>query len=134
MTADESRVAGWYHSPMTMGPEPKPIRTGCTLYTLCVTYGILATYKLFARAYGGKSDSALDHRNKNTNNTQKWVNLYDIMLDPFKGAGRCVAMDSAYMGDIMAQIGRFEWGMNMVGTAQADRSGAGPITTERKKT
>ena len=133
MTADESRIAGWYHSPMTMGPEPKPIRTGCTLHTLCVTYGILATYKLFARAYGGKTDSALDHRNINTHNTQKWVNLYDIMLDPFKGAGRCVTMDSAYMGDIMAQIGRFEWGVNMVGTAQANRSGAGEMINEKKK-
>ncbi|KAL7540064.1 hypothetical protein ACHAXR_010797 [Thalassiosira sp. AJA248-18] len=100
MTADESPIAGWYHSPMTMGPEPKPIRTvGCTLHTLCVTYGTLAMYKLFARAYSSKTDSALDHRNKNTNNTQKWVNLYDIMPDPFKGAGRCVTMDSAYMGD-----------------------------------
>ena len=26
MTADKSRVAGWYHSPMTVGPEPKPIQ------------------------------------------------------------------------------------------------------------
>ena len=55
------------------------------------------------------------------------------MLDPFKGAGRCVTMDSAYMGDIMAQIGRLEWNMNMVGTAQADRSGARPIINEKKK-
>ena len=61
MTADESRVAGWYHSPITMGPEPKPICTRCTLHTLYVTYGILATYKLFAQVYGGKMDSALDH-------------------------------------------------------------------------
>ena len=52
VTADESRVAGWYHSPMTMGPEPKPIRTGATLHTLCVTKGALRTYKLFVRAYG----------------------------------------------------------------------------------
>jgi hypothetical protein len=25
ITTDESRVAGWYHSVMTIGPEPKPI-------------------------------------------------------------------------------------------------------------
>jgi len=37
LTADESRVAGWFHSSMTIGPEPKPIRTGATLHTLCVT-------------------------------------------------------------------------------------------------
>jgi hypothetical protein len=27
ITTDESRVAGWYHSVMTFGPDPKPIRT-----------------------------------------------------------------------------------------------------------
>ena len=37
ITADESRVAGWYHSAMTIKPEPKPIRTGATLHTLCIT-------------------------------------------------------------------------------------------------
>ena len=79
---------------------------GCTLHTLCITYGPLASYKVFARAYGGKSDCALSHINNNTLNTQKWVNLYDLMLGPFKGAGRCVTLNSAYMGDIMAQVGR----------------------------
>jgi hypothetical protein len=33
---------------MTIGPEPKPIRTGATLHTICVTDGPLSTYKLFA--------------------------------------------------------------------------------------
>ena len=28
VTANESRLAGWYHSPCTIGPDPKPIRTG----------------------------------------------------------------------------------------------------------
>ena len=52
MTADESRVAGWYHSPMTVGPEPKPIRTGATLHSLCITHGPLRAFKLFVRVYG----------------------------------------------------------------------------------
>ena len=47
VTADKYRADGWYHSPMTLGPEPKPIRTGATLHSLCVSYGDLATYKLF---------------------------------------------------------------------------------------
>ena len=47
VTADESRVAGWYHYGMTVGPEPKPIMTGATMHTLCVTHGPLSTYKLF---------------------------------------------------------------------------------------
>jgi hypothetical protein len=33
-------------------------------------------------------------------------------------------MDSAYMGDTMGQIGREEWKINMVGTAQTNRTGA----------
>jgi len=37
ITADESQVAGWYHSAMTIGHEPKPIRTGATLHMLCIT-------------------------------------------------------------------------------------------------
>jgi hypothetical protein len=82
---------------MTLGPEPKPIRTGATLHSLCVSYGDLATYKLFVRVYGGKSDGDLDHINDNTFTTQKWVNLYGMMLEPFKGKGRFVTMDSAYM-------------------------------------
>ena len=70
-TADKSQIDGWYRLPMTVGPEPKPIRTGCTLHSLCVTYGDLATYKLFVRAYGGKTDGDLDHINDNTATTQK---------------------------------------------------------------
>ena len=105
LTADESRVAGCYHSTMTVGPEPKPIRKGATLHSLCVTHGPLKTSKLFVQAYGGASDMDLDVVHENVQNTQKWVQLYNIMLDKFKGEGRCVTMDSAYMGDIMAQIG-----------------------------
>jgi hypothetical protein len=52
------------------------------------------------------------------------VKLYAIMLETFKGEGRCVTMDSAYMGDIMAQIGRHEWKFNMVGTTSENRTGA----------
>jgi hypothetical protein len=124
LTADESRVAGWLHSVMTIGPEPKPIRTGATLHSLCVTRGPMATYKLFVRAFGGKTDSDLAGRHLNCGTTQKWVNLYNIMLHPFKGRGHNVTMDSAYMGDIMAQIGRYEWMINMVGTTQSNRTGA----------
>ena len=32
-------------------------------------------------------------------------------------------MDSAYMSDIMTQIGRYEWRMNMAGTAQVNWTG-----------
>jgi hypothetical protein len=36
-------------------------------------------------------------------------------------------MDSTYMSDAMCQVGRKEWKINMGGTCQTDRSGAGPL-------
>ena len=59
VTFDESRVAGWYNSAMTIGPEPKPIRTDATIHSLCVSKGDLAGYKLHARTYGGASNESL---------------------------------------------------------------------------
>jgi hypothetical protein len=112
---------------MTIGPEPKPIRTGATLHTVCVTDGDLSTYKLFARTYGGKKDEDIDVHNEHTATKLKMVSLYDFMLDPFKHKGHCVVMDSAYMSDAMGQVGREEWKINMVGTCQTDRCGAGPL-------
>jgi hypothetical protein len=94
------------------------------MHTVCVTDGLLATYKLHAHTFGGKTDEDLQSCHVNVATTQKWVNLQSILLDDFKGKGHCVTMDSAYMGDIMAQIGREEWMMNMVGTAQSNRTGA----------
>jgi hypothetical protein len=55
------------------------------------------------------------------------VSLYDFMLDPFKHNGHCVVMDYAYMNDAMCQVGREVWKINMVGTCQTDRCGAGPM-------
>ncbi|MGK3740675.1 MAG: hypothetical protein ACI8RD_006652 [Bacillariaceae sp.] len=55
------------------------------------------------------------------------VSLYDFMLAPFKYNGHCVVMDSAYMGNVMCQVGREEWFINMVGTFQLSRSGAGAL-------
>ena len=40
-----------------------------------------------------------------------------------------MTMDSAYMCDIMAQIGRFEWKINMVGMSQVNQTGADAIAT-----
>jgi hypothetical protein len=66
ITSHESRVAGWYHSVMTIGPEPKPIQNGATLHTICVTDGPLSTYKLFASAYGGKGNEDTNVHNPHT--------------------------------------------------------------------
>jgi hypothetical protein len=133
ITADESRVAGWYRSAITCGPEPKPIRTGATIHSVCVTHGPLRTYKLHCRVYGGKHNDGLNKRHRNTANTQKWVNLYNEMLHDFKGFGVCCTLDSAYMGDILGQIAREEWAMNLVGTCQTDRSGGGAASQGDKK-
>ena len=44
------------------------------------------------------------------------------MLEPLKGAGRMMTMDSSYMGGIMALVGHYEWKMNMVSTANENRT------------
>jgi hypothetical protein len=76
ITTDESRVAGWYHSVMTIGPEPKSIRTGATLHTVCITNGpLISTYKLFARVYGGKGDDDINIHNEHTATKLKMVSL-----------------------------------------------------------
>ena len=74
--------------------------------------------------YGGKFDEDLNKAHVNTAGTQKFVNLFDDLLAAFRHKGHCVTMDSAYMGDIMAQIMRKIWGINALGTAQANRVGA----------
>ena len=66
ITMDESRLKGWYKSCMTIGPEPKPIRTGATLHTVCVSQGPLASYLLCARAYGGSTDEDLNKKHEYT--------------------------------------------------------------------
>jgi len=54
ITFDESRVAGWYKSSITIGPEPKPIGTDAPLQLMCVTFGPLSTYKLHSWVYGSQ--------------------------------------------------------------------------------
>ena len=70
ITFDESRVAGWYKSSITIGPEPKPIRTGATLHSMCFTFGPLSTYKLHVRAYGGREDEETNKKTKNVEQTK----------------------------------------------------------------
>jgi hypothetical protein len=77
--------------------------------------------------YGGKGDEDINVHNEHTATKLKMVSLYDLMLDPFKDVGHCVVMDSAYMGDAMCQVGRAEWGINMVGTVQSSRTGGGQL-------
>ena len=104
ITADKNRVIAWYKSGITIGPEPKPIRTGAIIYSMCITLGPLATYKLHCRVYGSKHNEGLNHKHYNTTNIQKWINLYNKMLEEFKNIGMCIMVDSAYMGDIIGQI------------------------------
>lgn len=55
--------------------------------------------------YGGAKDNGLDGIHDNTLNLQKLINLYSLILAPFKGKSRWVTMNSAYnMSDNMAQI------------------------------
>jgi hypothetical protein len=131
MTHD-GRIAGWYKSEITCRPEPKPIRTGATLHSMAMSFSPLTGYKLHARTFVRKNDSDLGMVHKNCASIQKWINLISLMLKDYKGQGRYMTMDSAYMGDIMAQVGREVWGMNMVGTVQCNRSGADTTETTKK--
>jgi hypothetical protein len=81
VTFNESRVARWYNSAMTIGPEPKTIRTGATIHSLCVSKGDLAGYKLHARTYGGESDESLCVKRNDTVTTQNFVTLLDNFLN-----------------------------------------------------
>ena len=62
ITFNESRIAGWYHSVITIGTEPKPIRTGATVHSMCITFGPLKTFMLRVRTYGGKTDQDLSKK------------------------------------------------------------------------
>ena len=44
ITFDECRVAGWYTFLIITGPDQKPIRTGATLHSRCVTFGSLLLF------------------------------------------------------------------------------------------
>ena len=65
----------------------------------------LATYKLHCQTFGVKMDDGWGPLILfSTVMTQKCVNLMSVLLDDCKGHGHCITMDSAYMGDIMAQM------------------------------
>ena len=66
---------------------------------------------------------------KNCSTIQKWINLMSIMIDEYKGNGHYITIDSAYMVDIMTQIGSEVWGMNMVGMVQTNQSVADTAET-----
>jgi hypothetical protein len=118
---------------MTIGPKPKPLRTGGTLHTVCITNGRFNTYKLFARVYGGKGDEDINVHNEHTAIKLKMVSLYDLMLDPFKGVGHCVIMDSASMGDAMCQqVGRAKWGINRIQAISVIRGARYGVFTNKK--
>jgi hypothetical protein len=67
----ECRTPGWYHGPITQGPEPKPVCTGATTHTVCVMDSSLATYKLHARTFGVNTDKNLQSRCINVTMIQK---------------------------------------------------------------
>lgn len=130
ITADESRIAGWCESSTTIGPEPKPVRTGATLHTLCISKGSLQSCELCAWTHGGKSDAELrDPACESKMN----ICLCSKMLHRREGNGHCVCMDSACVSDGMALMGRKEWKINMVGACQTNGTGAGELAKPNVK-
>ena len=89
-------------------------------------------YKLFVRECRSRSDKDLETKHQNTLILQKWVNVYNFLLDKYKGEGHAVKKDSAYVGAIMAAlIGLHECKISKVGTAQENIADIG--TLEEKK-
>ena len=53
----------------------------------------------------------------------KTLNLFDWILDPFKGRNMYVVCDLVYMGDSLAECGCVEWKTNVIGTCQNNCTG-----------
>ena len=50
------------------------------------------------------------------------------------GHGHIATMESAYMGELAAQVGQEVWKLNMVGTSRVNRTGAGvEVKAQQKK-
>ena len=62
---------GWYHSPITQGPDPKPICTGATIHLLVIMHSNLVLYKAHICEFGGATDGDVGKANDNTVTTQK---------------------------------------------------------------
>ena len=127
ITFDESRVAGWYKYSITICPEPKPIRTGATLHSICVTFGPLSTYNLHVRVYDGREDEEMNKKTKNVkgNSKQKFINLLETFGADFMGRGHIATMNLGYIGELAAHVGQKVWKVNMVGTSEVNRTGTG---------
>ena len=91
---------------------------------MLLTFHILLKFQLHCRVHGGSTDTSLSKVHANTATMQKCIMIYDEMLGAFKSAGHCVTMDSAYMGNIMAQVDYKVWQVNMVGTTQSNWTSA----------
>jgi len=122
-TYDETRCSGAYPGPIVIGPEPKPIRTGATIHSMCVTKGPLKSYMLHIRVYGGKTDSDIKKINPHVGSQQVFINLLEVFLEYYMGRGCTCTMDSAYMGELLAQVATKAWKMNVVGTTTSNRCG-----------
>ena len=97
---DKSQVAGWYPGGLTKEPEPKPIRTGVTLHSMCVIKG----YMLHVRTYGGKNDKDIKKNSWGSLSIYKYLTL-----------------DSVYTGELLAQVVDKAWKMNVIVTTQWNR-------------
>ena len=73
--------------------------------------------------YSGQGDTELKVIHENTSSTLIWINLFNWLLEPFKGKGHSVVCDSAYMSDTLGMIGTVERGTNILGTCQTNCTG-----------
>lgn len=64
---------------------------------------------------------------------QRQINLVDIMLNNFKTCGHIVTCHSAYLHEMLADIAKEEWKVNIVDISQANRNGVNTSGFENAK-
>ena len=71
---------------------------------------------LHVRVYGSKADEDIKKITHAVVTQQVFINLLEIVMEPFMGRDCTATMDSAYMGELMAQVATKGWKLNVVGT------------------
>ena len=105
-TFGKIRCAGWYKARIMIGLEPKLICTSATNHLMRFTFGPLESYKVQICPCGGQAHSRFEPQNNLHWHHKKVINLPDEFMGEFKHRGRFVAVDSAYMGVLIALVAK----------------------------
>jgi hypothetical protein len=132
LCGDESMMQMFYHSCMTIGPLPKPTRTGAETHRLCCGSGPFCGVNLYSRIYGGKTDTGLVRRAKEKQ-IGKTTAIWDQTVAPYGGEGRDLLLDSAHLNEKGADFLATKHTLNVTGSASASRFGFKHIPEMQRK-